>query len=223
MSFTQNINLIHSEILRAQKKSNASAEKVRILAATKGRSPEEINEIIKNEHISLIGENRLQEAEVKFSRLKKCERHFIGNIQSRKIPKIVSNFDCIESVSGLFHAEKISTSAQKEEKEIDIFIEVSVTGEKQKSGVPLQNLDEFLGQASKYKNIKIRGLMTMARFGAQEKELRETFSALRKLRDNYQKIYPELQELSMGMSDDFKLAVEEGATIVRLGRVLFTG
>ena len=223
MSFLQNADLIYSEVLRAQKKSDFSAPKVKILAATKSRTAEEINQLLAHEKINTIGENRLQEAEEKLSRIKKCEKHFLGNIQSRKISKIVQLFDCIQSVCDLFHAEKISLEAGKIDKNMKIFIEVSVTGEVQKSGVPLAKVDEFLSKVCKMKNVEVKGLMTMARFGVSEKELRETFSTLRKLRNTYQSFYPELEELSMGMSDDFKIAVEEGATTVRLGRILFNG
>ena len=223
MSFVQNIDSLYLEILRAQRRSPHSSSKVRILVATKGRSIDEINTALGHEQVTLIGENRLQEAEKKIPRLKKSERHFIGNIQSRKIPKIVELFDGIESVCDVFHAEKISREAKELNKTIKIFVEVSLSGETQKSGVLPQKVDEFLSQVSRLENIELQGLMTMARFGASEGELRKTFSTLRKIREQYLPFYPNLTELSMGMSDDFKIAVEEGATIVRLGRIVFIG
>lgn len=149
--------------------------------------------------------------------------HFIGHLQSNKADKVVRHFDVIHSVDSLKIASAISKTACSLNKREKVLLQVNNAGEEQKSGYSKKQLREELREILKLDGIEVIGLMNMAPFGAGEEELTRLFSDIKKFRDELEKDYKiSLPELSMGMSDDYKVAVACGATMVRIGRKLFT-
>ena len=149
--------------------------------------------------------------------------HFIGHLQSNKADKVVKHFDVIHSVDSLKIASAISKSACSLNKREQVLLQVNNAGEEQKSGYTKEQLREELRDILKLEGIEVIGLMNMAPLGADEEELTRLFSDIKKFRDELETNYQiSLPELSMGMSDDYKVAVMCGATMVRIGRKLFT-
>ena len=153
---------------------------------------------------------------------KNSQFHFIGHLQSNKAEKVVQHFDYIHSVDSLKLASVISQAACRLNKKEKILLQVNVAGEEQKFGYNTEDLRADLKQILCLESLEVVGLMCMAPFGAEEVELRKIFSDLRRLRDSLEREFEfKLPELSMGMSDDYEIAVAEGATMIRIGRKLF--
>ncbi len=172
-----------------------------------------------------IGENRVKEAIDKFQSIEKMpniKKRFIGHLQSNKVKKCVAAFDTIDSIHSIKTLKKVSRECERTEKTIEILLEVNTSREKQKKGFQPDNLQEIVS-CFEIPNINITGLMTMAPYTKNEKVIRTSFSLLRNIKDNVNKILGEnrIKELSMGMSNDFETAIEEGSTQIRLGTVLF--
>lgn len=189
---------------------------VRILAAIKTRTIEEITEAI-NSGIKIIGENYVQEAEAKYEKLKDLFRernvsfHLIGHLQSNKIKDAVRIFDCIETIDSLELAGGIDSICELLDKKIDVMIEINFD-EIQKSGIQISELDFLIDRIKYFHNINFIGLMCIPPIGKEK----ESFEKMKELKGKYN-----LKELSMGMSSDYKIAVEYGSTIIRLGTMLF--
>lgn len=175
---------------------------------SKGRSVSEIQALLDKTGFTRLGENRLEEAKLKLPYFKECEKHYLGKLQSRKIPEIVALFDVIQTVESLKQATLIS----KQEKEIKVFLQVNLDGSPERSGCKPSEASELIGKIQKLPFLKLIGVMGMASQGP--KLAREQFKSLKALQ-------AELSECSMGMSSDYHLAIEEGATMLRLGRCLF--
>ena len=213
---------------------------VTLVAVTKSVGIEETNEVIKA-GVRAIGENRIEDAEKKFPHLLPVEKHFIGQIQSRKIKRIVELFDVIQSVGSIEHLQRIENEADKRQKDIRVLLQFNISGEERKGGFNENNLEQII-QAIASKSlsansreladrdkiilathhIKIIGVMGMASHTDDEEIVRKQFGLLKTIRDRLQEKFPKITELSMGMSDDYKIALEEGATMLRIGRALFT-
>ena len=149
--------------------------------------------------------------------------HFIGHLQSNKADKVVKYFDVIHSVDSLKIASAISKSACSLNKREKVFLQVNNAGEEQKSGFSKEQLKKEMKDILSLEGIEVIGLMNMAPLGASEEELKKLFKDIREFRDELKKEFDiALDELSMGMSDDYKVAVKEGATMIRIGRKLFT-
>ncbi len=150
------------------------------------------------------------------------EKRFIGHLQSNKTKKCVNAFDTIDSIHSLKLLKKVSKECEKIDKKIKVLLEINTSGETQKKGFPAGDTNEIL-QCFEIKNVQVVGLMTMAPFTKDEKKIRSCFSLLRKKKNDLNKSLPfkPLKELSMGMSNDYEIAIDEGATQVRLGTVLF--
>ena len=174
-----------------------------------------------------FGESRALEAIHKIESLpseirKNATFHFIGHLQSNKVEKVVQYFDCIHSVDSLKLAKAISNTACSLNKRERILLQVNNACEEQKSGYSVDQLRVDFPEILKLDGVRIDGLMSIAPLMASEEELRSLFRDIRILRDEFQEKYSvELPELSMGMSNDFKIAVDEGATMIRIGRMLF--
>lgn len=181
---------------------------LKLVAVTKNRSIEEINKLLKKTSIKRIAENRLEEAEKKFKILNvNLEKHYIGKLQSRKIKKICELFDVIESVENLEQAKKIAACGKKR-----IMIQVNISGKAERSGVAATDFEQLKKEVEKIQNLELIGVMGMA---TQDSVLaRNEFKELKKLQGT-------LEECSMGMSSDWIIAVEEGSTMLRLGKILF--
>jgi len=201
---------------------------VTVMAVTKRSSSEEIREVI-SAGASVLGENRVEDARVKFidgelrDEIFGIKLHMIGHLQTRKIRDAVKIFDCIQSVESEKTAREIDKRCFAINKKIDILIEINVSGEIQKFGVAPEDAPQFVGKVLNLNNINLKGLMTMAPYTEDESIIRATFIGLRELRDTLsQKFGAEFfQDLSMGMSNDYKIAVEEGSTMVRIGTAIF--
>lgn len=176
------------------------------MAVIKNRSIEEIREVLAR-GIDLVGENRVQDS----VDLPGVEKHFIGHLQTNKVKKAVELYDVIETVDSLRLAEKIAAAGG-----CRIFIQVNVSREEQKSGVIPEELDELVAKVRTFPKLKLEGLMAIIENTENEEKRMAQFREMKKLQEKY-----ELAELSMGMSNDYKEAIECGATIVRLGRILF--
>lgn len=170
-----------------------------------------------------FGENRPDDLVYKAKWVKRVNWHFIGNIQSRQLKKIVSSADYIHSLFDISHAAKIDTLAEEFGKVQKVFIEVNVSGEKSKSGVKPDDLPEFMAECKKFENVDVMGLMTMApivnpdsRKKVQLMSPKQTFEGLIELGDKLG-----LSSFSMGMSNDYKDAILAGSTYVRVGRAIF--
>jgi len=210
---------------------------VQLLAASKTQSVKVIEEIFAS-GITHFGENRVEEAKDKLDQLPddiraKTTWHLIGHLQSRKVKEAVELFDWIDSVDSLELAEKINLAAQAQSKTINLLIQVNVSGEASKSGYMLVGWesDAYLykkfaieiKQINSLANLELHGLMTIAPQFATAEETRPIFQNVKLLQQRLQKDFSELKlpVLSMGMSEDYQVAVEEGATMVRLGRIIF--
>ena len=197
---------------------------VEIVAVTKTH-PFQIIKDSYNAGFFSIGENRVQEAISKFQSFEsmpKLNKRFIGHLQSNKVKKCINIFDTIDSVDSLKLLKKIAKEAKSKEKEIPVLLEVNTSKEPQKKGFSSVELDSILS-CFYVKNVKIEGLMTMAPFTDEKKVIRKAFIELRRLKEkiNNQTNNNKVVELSMGMSNDYEIAVEEGSTMIRLGTSLF--
>lgn len=200
-------------------------EDVVLVAITKTVDVEKIKQAIKS-GITQIGENKVQEALSKYSDLKEfnLKWHLVGSLQTNKVKKAVQIFDLIHSVDTLKLAEVINKEALNINKMQDVLLQVNVSKEETKSGFDIDNIFDFLPEISKLQNIKVRGLMTIANNTLDESQIRLCFRKLKNLEEEINKkafFNDKLTELSMGMTNDFKIAIEEGSSIIRLGRAIF--
>ncbi len=224
MSIKENIERIRENIEKACIKSGRKPESVKILGATKDVSPSKIREAFSC-GVKLFGENRVQEAIGKISELRDLdiEWHMIGNLQRNKVKKALEVFHVIESVSSLKLAEEINKEAGKRNITAKGFIEVNIGGEASKSGFSEEELMHSLEILSTLPALEIFGLMTIPPFSPNPEDSRKYFARLREIAEkiNSLKTGIFIKELSMGMSSDYIVAVEEGATIVRIGTAIF--
>lgn len=225
----ENIALVRENIRRATEKAGRNADSVTLVCVTKGRPPEEIKEAIRS-GLCDIGENKVQEALAKYNALRKAQIkwHLVGHLQTNKVRAAVEIFDLIHSVDSLKLAQEIDRQALKINKVQDVLIEVNTSGEASKFGVRPEETPGLIKEATGLKNIRLQGLMTIAPI-AEDKELaRPYFKKLRELKDEINKFLLttydlKLTTLSMGMSQDYEVAVEEGSTMVRIGTAIFKG
>ncbi len=189
-----------------------------LVAVSKKRSVEEIQHFY-DLGVRDFGESRVQEALAKMEQLPSDIRwHFIGRLQKNKVAKIVGLFVLIHSVDGPELAYYLSQASEKKDLRQDILLQVNTSGESSKQGLTPEEWKAEYDKVRSFPGIRIRGLMTMAPLDADESTLRQVFSSLRQLKEQLQ-----LTELSMGMSQDYPVAVEQGATLVRIGSALFDG
>ncbi|WP_288447269.1 YggS family pyridoxal phosphate-dependent enzyme [uncultured Chryseobacterium sp.] len=221
-----NLHLIHERIKNACEKSERSIHEVKLLLATKTVSAERIKIALESGQ-TLIAENKVQELKEKYEELKNIphENHFIGHLQTNKIKDILKyDVSCIQSLDRLELAEKLHQRLSAENKTMDVLIQVNTSSEESKFGVDPGDAIELIKKISHYSTLKIKGLMTIGLFSAETEKVRACFKILKNLQqDILQEKIPnvEMQELSMGMSGDLETAIEEGATIVRVGTAVF--
>lgn len=203
-----------------QKILNELPSYVGLVAAAKGRRVEDILKAI-DSGVKIIGENYLQEAEEKFNIIgAKVKWHFIGHLQKNKVKKAVQIFDMIETVDSVEIAGAIDKACAKIEKVMPVLIEVNSGKEKNKSGILPQDAENLIKDISGFKNIKPSGLMTMGPMLKNPEDYRPYFKKTKKLFDRI-KINHDIKYLSMGMSDSYQIAIQEGANIVRIGTAIF--
>ncbi len=203
-------------------------EKVKVIAVSKYLNAEEMLPYLETGIVTL-GENRAQVIQEKYELLssypfaKSLEWHFIGNLQKNKVKYIVDKVAMIHSVNKLSLAEEINKKMGSLNHKMPVLIEVNVSGEESKEGYDVLEAEQDIPALLKLENIRICGLMTMAPFTEDTEEQRKVFRKLRTLKEEWNKKYfqDKLTELSMGMSNDYKIALQEGATMIRLGRKIF--
>ncbi|MDD3088256.1 MAG: YggS family pyridoxal phosphate-dependent enzyme [Candidatus Omnitrophica bacterium] len=217
-----NIARVFERINSASARAKIDPSGVRIIAVSKGRQVKDIEDALAC-GLNEIGENRVQEAALKHSdkRLNRyiplVKWHMIGHLQMNKVRDAVKIFDLIHSVDSLRLAYEIDSQAAKIGKVQDILIEVKTSPEATKSGFLPGEISEAIDKISGLRNASLKGLMTIAPLSGAPEDARPYFSLLRSLRDKFNKGF----SLSMGMTDDFEIAIEEGANMVRIGRAIF--
>jgi pyridoxal phosphate enzyme (YggS family) len=219
----ENINNLKDEMDKICKKIGRSSKDISIIAATKYASAGQVK-LIYNLGLRNFGENRVDELEKKYSAVEKDSVwHFIGHLQSRKVKKVVPLVEFIHSIDRISTLSKVNYEAEKLTKIQKLLIEINISGEQSKYGINPDDLYNFLKETSNFKNIKVVGLMTMAPLTDDFGLIREIFKRLRILRDKSNEYFSNmnLTELSMGMSNDYQVAIEEGATMIRIGSIIF--
>ena len=228
MSIADNITEIRERIARASARVGRDPNSITLMAVSKTVEPERIKEAY-SAGLRVFGENRVQEFERKsapLSELKDAEWHLIGHLQSNKARKAAELFHAVDSVDSLRLAEKLNLAAAEANKKLEVLIEIKVGQEESKAGIPLDSpeLEELLLAAPRLEHLTIRGLMTVPPFTDDPEGARPYFRLLRDLRDQIAaRRLPAVQMdvLSMGMSHDFEVAIEEGSTCVRVGTAIF--
>jgi len=228
MSIAKNIVGLQEVIVRAAKRMGRSPSDIALMAVTKTHPPELIREAYAA-GLRLFGENRVQEFAGKaaaLADLRDAEWHMIGHLQTNKAAKAAELFSSVDSVDSLKLAEKLDAAAQKLNKKLPVLIEINVGGEAAKTGLApdSRELDELLKAVPRFEALEFRGVMTVPRFTDDPEGARPYFRKLRELRDTIAaRRLPgiAMDVLSMGMSHDFEVAIEEGSTCVRVGTAIF--
>ena len=223
MGIKNNLELINEKIEKAAQRSGRKRSDIKLLGVSKQVDTDRIKEAIKCGHFN-FGENYVQEFISKYETLseyKDIDWHFIGHLQKNKVKYIIDKVSLIQSVDTISLAEEINKRAEKLVLQITILIEINLGEESSKSGIEISELDSFLEQIFAFDNLKISGLMALPPFCENAEDSRRYFIKLRELRDRFNSSYNNLNELSMGMSSDYEIAIEEGATIVRVGTAIF--
>lgn len=222
MGIVENLECVKKRIEQACARANRDPALVTLVAISKGHPPEAVNEAASS-GVRIFGENKVQEAKLK---IPLCQSgvswHLVGHLQTNKAKDAVELFDLIHSVDSLKLAQELSKRAQKIEKKIPILVEVNVSGETSKFGYFPELLIGEIQSIAALPYLEVQGLMTMAPFTDNPEDTRPVFRKLRELKSRCEDILNQpLPHLSMGMSNDFEIAVEEGATLVRIGTAIF--
>ncbi len=226
MSIADNVARVRERIAAACARSGRAPQDVRLMAVSKTHPASAIREAVAA-GVTLFGENRVQEYAEKAADLHEtaAEFHLIGHLQSNKAAKAAELFNAVDSVDSWKLAERLSGAAEKLGKTLAVLLEVNVGGEEAKSGFApdSEELLVLLAKASDLRHLRIRGLMTIPPHTEDPNGARPYFQTLRALRDRLAKDFPQakLGELSMGMSHDYEIAIEEGSTCVRVGTAIF--
>jgi pyridoxal phosphate enzyme (YggS family) len=228
MSVSDNVAAVRERINDAVRQAGRNAEEIALMAVSKTHPPETIREAYEA-GLRMFGENRVQEFAGKADALldlRDAEWHLIGHLQTNKAAKAVDLFHAVDSVDSLKLAEKLDAVAHNLGKKLAVLIEVNVGGEAAKSGVAPDSaaLEELLIAAPRLESLQFRGLMTVPPFTDDPEGARPCFRKLRELRDSIAARRPpsiSMDQLSMGMSHDFEIAIEEGSTCVRVGTAIF--
>ncbi|HOK08643.1 MAG TPA: YggS family pyridoxal phosphate-dependent enzyme [Candidatus Hydrogenedens sp.] len=212
-----NLEIIREKIEKAKSKRKTNKNEITIVAVTKTADIDDIQTVY-GMGIQHFGENRVELLSEKAKQLSnEIQWHMIGTIQRRKIPSILDCCKYIDSVDRIEVAETLHKKAMERGiTEVPILIQLNISGEDTKHGFRVSDFEDIFDKISSYHTLIIRGLMTIAPLNADEKTLRNIFSKLKDIGDKYK-----LETLSMGMSDDYEIAIEEGATEIRLGRAIF--
>lgn len=220
-----NLQLIHQRIANACQRVDREVNNVQLLLATKTVPAERIALALECGE-SLLGENKVQELKAKEEILKPyaCSKHFIGHLQTNKVKDVLKYVSCIESVDRLAVVEKLDQRLQFEGRSIDILIQVNTSFEESKFGLDPSEVIPFIKKVAQYDTLNIKGLMTIGLFSAEEERVRKCFKLLKGIQREVIEediAHVQMKHLSMGMSGDLEIAVEEGATIVRIGTAIF--
>jgi pyridoxal phosphate enzyme (YggS family) len=221
---TNNIEHVRSSIAEAAEQSGRSAADITLVAVSKTVAVELVK-IAYNAGVTHFGENRVQDALPKIAEFHPPDVHWhmIGHLQSNKAGKVIGPFSSVQSVDSLHLAQALNRHAAEKGKRLPILLQVNIAGEASKEGMTPDEAPELARQIAALPALEVQGLMTIAPLVKDAEEVRPVFRALRNLRERLQIELPQCswQHLSMGMTDDYRIAIEEGATIVRIGRAIF--
>ncbi len=236
MSIRDNVKRVQDCIAASCARADRDPSSITLVAVSKLKTVAEILEAA-DAGLQHFGENRVEEGVEKIPQVNESARgkitwHMVGHVQSRKAKQVVQGFDIVQSVDSLKLAKRLSRFALENDRVLGAHLEINISGEASKYGLAGYNWyrdnsvkADLWRQASEIAalpNLEVRGLMTMAPYGAEEKTIRRVFANLRDLRDALARDFAApLPELSMGMTDDYEIAIEEGATMIRIGRALF--
>lgn len=221
----ENISTVRARMAAACERSGREPGSVRLLLATKTVDPPAIRVAIEAGE-KLVAENRVQEVRPKFEALEdlEYERHFIGHLQSNKINALLPYVTCIQSLDRMSLANKLQKKLEREGETREVLLQVNTSGEDSKFGLKPEQLPDFARQVSQLDALKVKGLMTIGLFTDDIELARPSLGRLRELRDQVRELNlegVEMNELSMGMTGDLEVAIEEGSTIVRVGTAIF--
>ena len=221
---SNNLEKVRERIAKAASRAGRNPQNIQLVAVSKTVDTERIKRAIEA-GATILGENYIQESRKKIEELGHSVRwDFIGHLQSNKVKYAIDLFGMIHSVDRLSLAQEINKVADKKKKKVRILVQVNISGEEAKSGIDPEGVISLVTEIAPSKNLSLEGLMTMPPYFDDPEEARPYFISLRELRD---KILAEniegiaLRELSMGMSGDFEVAIEEGSTLVRVGTAIF--
>lgn len=225
----QQIDLINEKIARVCRQTGQDPAGVVLVGVTKFADIDKVREAVAC-GLHHVGENKVQEAEKKFQALSSLQppvtRHMIGHLQTNKVKTALKIFDLIQSVDSVKLAEAINREAEKMSRPVEILVQVNTAAEEQKYGFFSGEAPRALEKISAFSYLRIKGLMTIGPLTAEEKVVRQCFSDLRRLRDQARQKFRghprlEMKYLSMGMTNDYLWAIEEGSNMVRIGRAIF--
>lgn len=224
MDIKENIISVKDRMARAAIKTGRNLEDITLVAVTKTVIPARIDEAIES-GIRHIGENRVQEIRSKYPYIKnRVKWHLIGSLQTNKVKYIIDKVDMIHSLDRLSLAKEIDKRASMKGIVLPVLIQINVSKESTKSGIYIEELDDFLDQIQQFEHIRVKGLMTIAPLLDNAEKTRPYFAKLKGIYEDIklrQYSNVTMEYLSMGMTNDFEIAIEEGANIVRIGRAIF--
>lgn len=218
----KNVQIINEKIAEICNNSGRDRTEIKLIAVTK-TNPLNVIEEAFSAGIKDFGENKAQELRDKSKLgISNFSWHFIGHLQTNKVKYVIEAADYIHSVDTIKLAREIDSKASSINKIQKILIEVNTSGESSKFGIHnFESLNNLITECSSYSNIKVKGLMTMAPFTSDEYVIRKSFSELREMKEKLNNEWNNISELSMGMTNDYKIAIEEGSTMLRIGTAIF--
>jgi pyridoxal phosphate enzyme (YggS family) len=216
-----NVNYVRQRVAAACLRSGRDVNEVHIVAVTKTVAPEKILAALAA-GITMIGENRIQEAEDKFPIIGRAANwHLVGHLQSNKINRCLEMFDVVQSLDSISLAQGVNDRAARMDRVVEVYLEVNTSGEASKFGVEPDGALALAKEMAVLPHIRLTGLMTVGAFLPDPEQVRPCFVQLRELRTWMLQNGLHVPHLSMGMTNDFEVAIEEGATVIRIGRALF--
>jgi len=222
VSIRTNLERLQEKIALACRKSGRKESEITLVAVTKGVEPSRILEAI-DYGVKEIGENRIQEAESKFSLLpQEVRRHLVGHLQTNKVKRALKLFDMIQSLDSLKLA--LGINHRSGEKKVPLLVEVNTSGEATKTGIRPEETLDFLRKMAELENLKVLGLMTVGPLTSDLTAIRKSFRTLRNLFEQAGRLNVsncKMEYLSMGMSSDFEIALQEGSNMIRIGTAIF--
>ncbi len=224
MGMKEQVAALLAEIEAIRKNSRHGAESVRLIAVSKTQPPETVQEAIAS-GLWDFGENRVQEIQEKYAFFEKNPNwHLIGHLQTNKVKYIIDKVKMIHSLDSLRLAAEIEKRAAAAKSVMPVLVQVNIADEESKFGLAKEMVPDFLRALAEYPHLSVEGLMTIGPFVSDSEEIRWVFREMRELKEQLHRLalpHVKMRELSMGMSNDYRIAVEEGATMVRVGTAIF--
>jgi pyridoxal phosphate enzyme (YggS family) len=222
-AISENIREVLEQVKLAALKANRNPFDINIVVVTKTVPVDSIEEAV-SAGLKILGENRVQELTAKYPFINKAEWHLIGHLQSNKVKYIVDKVSMIHSLDSISLAEEINKRMLSLGRTMDVLVQVNIAEELTKSGICPEDTVSFIDSVRKLPGLKIKGLMTIGPYVTEPEDIRPVFRTLKQLSEKVKTMeFPEIDmiHLSMGMSNDYRVAIEEGATLIRLGSILF--